>query len=396
MLTMPFPFSRCTPWRCVAALALAGLVAMLPAAGSAAGCAHEITIEKLRQAMAEHPPTAAQADGRARRLVAIQQIHDLDINSRFTLTTNQDYEATLKFDTPEEQLRDSIVRLIDWVSWLESGGMGEAAYGGRTLARIKQTRENLGNLKSAIEKYGKFTAGRQQQKGKFEELLKIYLAQAKIRGDALAGLTHLADVTACRSMTPAELALVGLYHDRILNSRSCSTYEKKALADRVKRASSGPAFGSLLDSDVYAAISKTCHLPTPESVLNDSTPDNGATDEVYSNGGGYACFGGAAYPDRWQDDARCNDYGCYFGRKRSPEECLALGKSKNAAEVVYGTSGSRAKECWLQNGCADKRPHGNFTYFVDQGAGSSGARGTAPPPKPRPCDGKTYNPYGCN
>lgn len=232
-----------------------------------AGCEHEHSIEKLRRAMAENPPTANQADARAKRLMVIQQIHDLDVHSRFTLTVDQDYKATLKFDTPEEQLRNAILQLIDWVSWLETGGMGDVAYAGRTLDEIKQARENLGYLKNAIDKYGKFTASRQQQKGKFEEMLQEFRTQAKIRGDAIAGLTRLADLTACQSMTPAELALVGLYHDGIRNNPSCSDYEKKVLADRVHQASSGPAFGSLLDPDVYASIKRNCRIPSVAATL---------------------------------------------------------------------------------------------------------------------------------
>lgn len=118
---------------------------------------------------------------------------------------------------------------------------------------------------------------------------------------------------------------------------------------------------------------------------------------VYRNSGGYACFGGATYPDRWRSEASCNAYGCNFGHKRSEQACLQLGAAKDAAEVVFGTSGSRANECWLQTSCANKGPHGNFSYFVRGDQTDSRRRDRVPPsspPKSGGCPGG-YNPYGC-
>ena len=115
----------------------------------------------------------------------------------------------------------------------------------------------------------------------------------------------------------------------------------------------------------------------------------------YSNSGGFACFGSATYPVSWRSEASCNSFGCYFGRMNSVQECLQLGAAKGATEVVFGTSGSRANECWLQSSCGDKRPHNNFSFFVGDGAPAP-RPAPLPPPSPRPCDASRYNPYGCN
>lgn len=89
-----------------------------------------------------------------------------------------------------------------------------------------------------------------------------------------------------------------------------------------------------------------------------STPPAG-----YIPRGGYACYGGADYPPGWRKEARCIDYGCHFGQL-SRDECLALGARKGAGEVIHGNpGGGRSNECWLQNSCADLRPHGDFTLF---------------------------------
>jgi hypothetical protein len=83
----------------------------------------------------------------------------------------------------------------------------------------------------------------------------------------------------------------------------------------------------------------------------------------YTSRGGYACYGGADYPPGWRSEARCVDYGCLFGQF-SRDECLALGARKGAGEVIHGNpGGGRSNECWLQNSCADLRPHGDFTLF---------------------------------
>ncbi len=100
-------------------------------------------------------------------------------------------------------------------------------------------------------------------------------------------------------------------------------------------------------------------------------PSGGVVDR-----GGYACFGGATYPDAWRAEANCNAYGCLFGRM-SRDQCLALGRARGAGEMIHGIPGrGRSNECWLQDSCADLRPHPDFTYFGLPG------RAQAPPPPP--------------
>jgi hypothetical protein len=74
-----------------------------------------------------------------------------------------------------------------------------------------------------------------------------------------------------------------------------------------------------------------------------------------------------------------------FGRKSSAEECLRVGAAKGAAEVVFGVSGIRANECWLQNSAQDKRPHANFScYSCGNGGGAVSTPSPAPSPHPNP------------
>ena len=85
---------------------------------------------------------------------------------------------------------------------------------------------------------------------------------------------------------------------------------------------------------------------------------------TYSNGGNFACFGGAEFPESWRGEAAiCPPYGCNFG-KLPLADCLALGAKKQSKVVIHGIQGtSRSNECWLQNSCADLRPHGEFFMF---------------------------------
>jgi hypothetical protein len=89
-----------------------------------------------------------------------------------------------------------------------------------------------------------------------------------------------------------------------------------------------------------------------------------ASPNAYSRIGRFACFGGADFPDSWQNEASlCTTYGCNFG-KMSEDACLALGARKRSKTVIHGNKGtSRANECWLQDSCGDLRPHVEFSLF---------------------------------
>jgi hypothetical protein len=91
---------------------------------------------------------------------------------------------------------------------------------------------------------------------------------------------------------------------------------------------------------------------------------NFASKIVYANGGNFACFGGAEFPESWRGEAAiCAPYGCNFG-KLPLADCLALGARKQSKIVIHGIQGtSRSDECWLQNSCNDLRPHGEFFLF---------------------------------
>lgn len=83
----------------------------------------------------------------------------------------------------------------------------------------------------------------------------------------------------------------------------------------------------------------------------------------YREGGNFACYGGASFPESWRSQARCVGFGCQFARM-DRDSCLQLGARMGAALVIHGNPwGGRADECWLQNSCADMRPNGDFTIF---------------------------------
>ncbi len=106
----------------------------------------------------------------------------------------------------------------------------------------------------------------------------------------------------------------------------------------------------------------------------------------YQSTGNYACFGGATYPPAWENEAQCTGYGCYFG-DFSRDQCLALGTHKGAREVVHGIAGGgRSNECWLQDSCADVRPHSEFVFF---------RAGAFPPPPPQPIGYQDRGAYAC-
>ena len=56
----------------------------------------------------------------------------------------------------------------------------------------------------------------------------------------------------------------------------------------------------------YFCAGPSSPQPTPQPV-------------AYQNRGAYACFGGAVYPQVWQNEAPCNAYGC---RRRTVKRVL--------------------------------------------------------------------------
>ncbi|MBQ4811820.1 serine/threonine protein kinase [Pseudoalteromonas luteoviolacea] len=76
-----------------------------------------------------------------------------------------------------------------------------------------------------------------------------------------------------------------------------------------------------------------------------------------------ACFGGAQFPSIWQQDARCDHRGCFFGYLKSFSACLALAESKHANQMVWGLPGtSRSNECWMQSSCQSVAAHPSFKF----------------------------------
>jgi hypothetical protein len=101
------------------------------------------------------------------------------------------------------------------------------------------------------------------------------------------------------------------------------------------------------------------------------TPPNGSG---YNPVGGFACFGGASYPQSWTSAANCDGRGCYVG-VLGRDACLAIGAERGATEVVHGNPGARRpNECWIQNSCARQVESQDFTVFRYGGGG--------PPPPP--------------
>lgn len=97
----------------------------------------------------------------------------------------------------------------------------------------------------------------------------------------------------------------------------------------------------------------------------------------YKMRGGFACYGGAEYPESWRSEASCVDFGCNFGNL-SLEMCLALGIQKGARQVIHGnTGGSRSDECWLQHSCVNLQPNSEFSDY----------RSDEVPPPPPPISG---------
>lgn len=211
---------------------------------TAGSCSYEKEIYQLIQALKSSDYSKAIV----KRIGYINEMDKVDRNTQFVLCSDQDGKATLKFNTPEEKLRDNISKLGGYLSWF-SGKMGIEIDG-----MAKKALDNLNDIQSKVSKY---KTKKLTSKDKFENLLTEYRQLKKARTIALKNLSELADRSLCFGITSNHLKLAELYHNTIPNNRSCNELEKRALLDRIKRDQS-PGFAPFLNKKTYHTVKSKC------------------------------------------------------------------------------------------------------------------------------------------
>lgn len=261
-------------WSGLLALALAAMPAFAKTVPLAGDCPkYEQRIDELGKKLAE--ASGARRNDMNRRYVDfVRELDRLDANTRFTMCTDQDGAATLKFNTPEEQRRDDINRILGWVDWF-SGKLTSLAGAGEEVATdalLTKVKDGVGKLQKGINNS---RASGMTQKGDFDTVVQEYRRLKKTRRDAIDNLNRMADQALCHGLTPEEMELAELYHDTIPNNHACNPLVKKALRDRIRRIPT-VGFGSIFDLATYRKMQAECRVG-PSASPRTGAPGTSAT-----------------------------------------------------------------------------------------------------------------------
>lgn len=152
-------------------------------------CNYERQIHDLSEALRTSEGSQDRAEAITKRIELINDLHQLDIDSQFTFCSNEDGKATLKFNTPEEKLRDSIERLVNVIAWFN----GVASKLGTTVATnfAKQAEADLKRLKDLKKDIDKYKTAGLTNKGTVEEVFPEYEQLRKQRREAMDGLADV-------------------------------------------------------------------------------------------------------------------------------------------------------------------------------------------------------------
>jgi len=107
---------------------------------------HELS-EKLRDAA-----TVKRYHTNRRYVDFVNELAALDANTQLTLCADQDRQATLKFNTPEERRRDNILSLLGWVDWFGSQIADLAGGAAEVSAHLLRTKDSLGHIQRLTDK----------------------------------------------------------------------------------------------------------------------------------------------------------------------------------------------------------------------------------------------------
>ncbi|HPF40666.1 MAG TPA: hypothetical protein P5081_21605 [Phycisphaerae bacterium] len=235
-------------------------------ASAAADCPFEKRIHELSTALADAPNADRRARASAKYAELVHEMHQLDLYTQFSICSDQDGGASIDFQTPEQTLRDSVMRLSDWIGWYNSKAESLGVSVADSAADAAQ--RGLDKLSSAQSQLSERGDARLIHSGSFDEILAIYNELRGARQQSMDNLTRMSDRYLCSALTAEELELAKLYHDVIPNSAMCNDLERQALLDRIQRAPM-IGFGALLDAATFQRVRDLC--PRPPSIAESST-----------------------------------------------------------------------------------------------------------------------------
>jgi len=222
----------------------------LPSSRRAPACNYERRIHTLSQAIKKKGMSSKRIRASAKYVDYIREMENLDRYSRYTFCSDEEGNATLKFNTPEERLYQSITRLNGLISSFA------AAFGGLAGAAAS-AQKDLERLQTAHGQVMKQRGKGLTKKGPMGPMFNRYQKMVRSRKTTMANLDRLADKTICRQFLSEELQLAKLLHRTIPRDRSCNKLLQKALSDRIRRTKT-LGFGRLFDPKGYRTLKRRC------------------------------------------------------------------------------------------------------------------------------------------
>lgn len=218
-------------------------------------CDYERRIHDLSEVLKSSATSPDRVRASQKRVEYIKELDEVDRNTQFKFCADEDGKATLKFNTPEEKLRDRIAQLSSLINWFatQAAKLGTAA----VSTAIKQAQADLKRLSEIQKNINKIKDKGLTEKDEFEQLLAEYRRLRDDRRTSMDNLSHMADRVLCLGMSTEDMDLARLYHETIPQDGSCNDLVKNALLDRIKR-SPTLGFGALLQPDTYQKAKTMC------------------------------------------------------------------------------------------------------------------------------------------
>ena len=214
-------------------------------AQTTSGCGFDSQVRALSSLLSESDYSSAIA----KRAGYLEEMDRVEQVTQFQICTDQDGNASMKFNSPEEVLQGrikSMAALVNGIATIEgvaAEGLQEAILG------------ELNHYEAAISQSKSFAV---TQKGTFEALWPLYRELKQSRETALANLNSLADRTLCIGLSREHLALAEIYHEKLDASPECNALERVYIKDMLRRLQP-PGFSPLLDKETFTKLKNSCH-----------------------------------------------------------------------------------------------------------------------------------------
>ena len=254
--------SRCTSPFLSAVIVFAFACTAVRADTATRSCDYEQTIHALLEDLRKSEGSQDRAEAITRRIQYIQEMDRLDTYTQFKFCSDERGKASLKFNTPEEKLRDSIENFFALLKLLDRKAAANGSLQGvaeSVKEKIKKSKEFLADLREVKKRViDNYQTAAQTRKGSLEELFQEYQQLRKERQIGMDNLSQLADRWLCVGTTAEDMELARLYHEAIPQDGSCNALLQKNLLDRIRNGGGNLINRALLEKETYQRVQIAC------------------------------------------------------------------------------------------------------------------------------------------